>query len=121
MDKRLAIPIADVKGGIEAKWKHWRKKEEIKRLGVGCHLYDSYLTIFFDSPPSVSIAELNDEVPCDERLWAARTARSWWSLYCQMNSPGVNQSQSGGSSTILASMQQILARKHVVCMGFLLE
>ncbi|KAH7876829.1 uncharacterized protein C8R40DRAFT_1041968 [Lentinula edodes] len=64
---------------LEEHWRHWAWHEMSKRTLLLSYLQDASQSIYFTVPSSYHIAELNFNLPCDDKLWRAQSASEWWS------------------------------------------
>ena len=66
---------------LDSQWKLWRIDEARRRLGFMIWLFDNERALLFDLRPMLSLSEMQNTLPCSERLWAAPTALAWKSKF----------------------------------------
>ncbi|GME64625.1 putative transcription factor cmr1 protein [Neofusicoccum parvum] len=62
---------------IEQLWAEWTDHETRSRLIYTWVVVDQELSLFYDTPPLLSITELNGPVPDDDALWLATNPSEW--------------------------------------------
>ncbi|KAH9060341.1 fungal-specific transcription factor domain-containing protein [Lactarius deliciosus] len=65
---------------LDAMWDSWAMHETLKRLVCLGYCHDQAHRIYFSLAPSFSPAEFTICLPCEEELWAAKTAHEWAQL-----------------------------------------
>ncbi|KAH8997706.1 fungal-specific transcription factor domain-containing protein [Lactarius hatsudake] len=65
---------------LDAMWRGWAIHESLKRLVCLGYCHDQAHRIYFSLAPSFSPAEFTMCLPCEEELWAAKTAHEWAQL-----------------------------------------
>ncbi|KAI9442696.1 fungal-specific transcription factor domain-containing protein [Lactarius indigo] len=65
---------------LDAMWRGWAMHETLKRVVYLGYCHDQAHRIYFSLPPSFSHAEFTMCLPCEEELWAAKTANEWAQL-----------------------------------------
>ncbi|GAA5897595.1 uncharacterized protein JCM6883_006749 [Sporobolomyces salmoneus] len=80
---------------IEEKWRTWRDREEIRRLGFGAIMVDCMGTALWNTENAALFADAADTpLPCSEALWNASTALLWQSAYRPATAPPVSPTTS---------------------------
>ncbi|KAK9248538.1 fungal-specific transcription factor domain-containing protein [Lipomyces tetrasporus] len=62
---------------LEKLWHAWRDEEMGKRLAWSVFEYDSSISTLSSRRGCMALNDLCNDMPCDERLWEAPTAREW--------------------------------------------
>ncbi|EKG11791.1 hypothetical protein MPH_11287 [Macrophomina phaseolina MS6] len=88
----------DDERSIEQLWLEWTDHETRSRLIYTWVIVDQELSLFYDTPPLLSITELEGAVPDDESLWLAPNASSWQ----QALNPSSNSSPSATIAALCA-------------------
>ncbi|KAF8258819.1 fungal-specific transcription factor domain-containing protein [Lactarius quietus] len=65
---------------LDAMWRNWAIHEIIKRVVYVAYCHDQAHRIYFSLAPSFSPAEFTTCLPCEDELWAAKTAQEWAQL-----------------------------------------
>ncbi|KAH9062376.1 fungal-specific transcription factor domain-containing protein [Lactarius vividus] len=65
---------------LDAMWRGWAMHETLKRVVCLGYCLDQAHRIYFSLAPSFSPAEFTMCLPCEEELWAAKTAHEWAQL-----------------------------------------
>ncbi|KAI9634952.1 fungal-specific transcription factor domain-containing protein [Dioszegia hungarica] len=81
------------KGGqpsIHDKWLAWVEDESRRRFGWGVYLLDAQMAALLGIPAIASVNEAGVQLPCDDRLWDAPDAASWWTAMQEVQASGVN-------------------------------
>ncbi|KAK4052462.1 hypothetical protein OIV83_002264 [Microbotryomycetes sp. JL201] len=74
---------------LEERWKRWRDREEIKRLGFATLVFDSMATMLWNhESSSLYLDAAKTPLPCHDRLWDAPTAVAWQALFRGSLLPG---------------------------------
>ncbi|EPQ30076.1 uncharacterized protein PFL1_02193 [Pseudozyma flocculosa PF-1] len=79
---------------LEQKWQAWIDIETRLRLGWAIYLYDQQYTSLLDVPPLLIYSEISSSLPCDERLWTAKSAQEWQNLLNPPTRPSSSSSPS---------------------------
>ncbi|KAK4056994.1 hypothetical protein OIO90_001894 [Microbotryomycetes sp. JL221] len=67
---------------LEERWKRWRDREEIKRLGFATLVFDSMSTTLWNhESSSLYLDAAKTSLPCHDTLWEAPTAVAWQALF----------------------------------------
>ncbi|KAM0755707.1 hypothetical protein T439DRAFT_376022 [Meredithblackwellia eburnea MCA 4105] len=67
---------------LEDRWRRWRDREEIKRLGFATILLGGLGNLFWDfEPTSLYIEASRTYLPCSNQLWEAPSATAWQALF----------------------------------------
>ncbi|GAA5941542.1 uncharacterized protein JCM15063_001616 [Sporobolomyces koalae] len=78
---------------IEEKWRKWRDREEVRRLGFGAIMVDCMGTALWNTENAALFADAADTpLPCSDSLWNAPTALLWQQSYRPATSPPVSPS-----------------------------
>ncbi|KAF4626545.1 hypothetical protein G7Y89_g11610 [Cudoniella acicularis] len=72
---------------LEQKWAQWAHQESWKRLGFCAFLLDAQVCMYLDFNPGMSVAELQQPLPCSDELWDAISAGTWKEAYLQEQAP----------------------------------
>ncbi|KAK9464840.1 fungal-specific transcription factor domain-containing protein [Lipomyces arxii] len=62
---------------LESLWHAWRDEEMGKRLAWSIFEYDCSISTLSSRRSMIALCDLCNDIPCDERLWEAATAREW--------------------------------------------
>lgn len=65
---------------LDAMWRSWAVYEALKRVICLGYCHDQAHRIYFSLSPSFSPAEFTMCLPCEDELWAAKTANEWAQL-----------------------------------------
>lgn len=65
---------------LDAMWRSWAIHEALKRVVFLGYCHDQSHRIYFALAPSFSPEEFTICLPCDDELWAAKTANEWGQL-----------------------------------------
>ncbi|GAA5825298.1 hypothetical protein JCM3770_000903 [Rhodotorula araucariae] len=67
---------------VDERWKRWRDREEVKRLGFGAVVFDCGGTALWNmDSSSLYLDAANTPLPCHDSLWDAPSATAWSSLF----------------------------------------
>ncbi|KAM0790607.1 hypothetical protein ACM66B_004471 [Microbotryomycetes sp. NB124-2] len=67
---------------LEERWKRWRDREEIKRLGFATLVFDAMATMLWNhESSSLYLDAAKTPLPCHDTLWDAPTAVAWQALF----------------------------------------
>ncbi|GJN92389.1 hypothetical protein Rhopal_005419-T1 [Rhodotorula paludigena] len=67
---------------LDERWKRWRDREEIRRLGFAAVFFDCVGTALWNmDSSSLYLDAANTPLPCHDALWDAPTASAWASLF----------------------------------------
>ncbi|ETS63350.1 hypothetical protein PaG_01631 [Moesziomyces aphidis] len=64
----------------EQEWQRWIRNQEMVRMSWALLALDSDLSLAWDLPCTVTIAELGSPLPCVESLWQAESAEEWMGM-----------------------------------------
>lgn len=68
---------------IEERWKRWRDREEIKRLGFTTLVFDSMSTALWNHECSALYMDAaKTTLPCHDALWVGFWRLTWRDLFC---------------------------------------
>ncbi|KAJ6511938.1 fungal-specific transcription factor domain-containing protein [Mycena vitilis] len=65
---------------LETMWRKWAIYETTKRALLMSYLQDSCLPIYFGLPASYLPGEFTLQLPCEQALWEAGSAKEWFSI-----------------------------------------
>ncbi|GAA5959485.1 hypothetical protein JCM3765_002342 [Sporobolomyces pararoseus] len=89
---------------IEEKWRKWRDREEIRRLGFGAIMVDCMGTALWNTENAALFADGADTpLPCSDALWNASTALLWQAAYRPATSPPVSPTTSSAIQHVCSS------------------
>ncbi|GAA5843159.1 hypothetical protein JCM9279_001879 [Rhodotorula babjevae] len=67
---------------VDERWKRWRDREEVKRLGFGAVVFDCGGTALWNmDSSSLYLDAASTPLPCHDTLWDAPSATAWSSLF----------------------------------------
>ncbi|BGP57136.1 hypothetical protein JCM8202v2_004776 [Rhodotorula sphaerocarpa] len=67
---------------LDDRWKRWRDREEIRRLGFGAVVFDCTGTALWNmDSSSLYLDAAGTALPCHDTLWDAPTAQQWAALF----------------------------------------
>ncbi|GAA6029093.1 hypothetical protein JCM8097_001590 [Rhodosporidiobolus ruineniae] len=67
---------------LDDRWKRWRNREEIRRLGFGAVVFDCAATALWNLESlSLYLDAANTALPCHDALWDAPTSTAWAALF----------------------------------------
>jgi hypothetical protein len=66
--------------GTEDEWPGWTYNQMIYRTLYALFVLDSMLTYHFQRRPSLRLSDCRVQLPCQEKLWSAKSAASWASM-----------------------------------------
>ncbi|GAA5873575.1 hypothetical protein JCM8547_005621 [Rhodosporidiobolus lusitaniae] len=67
---------------LDERWKRWRNREEIRRLGFGALVFDCAGTALWNIESlSLYLDAANSALPCHDALWDASSATAWAALF----------------------------------------
>ncbi|KAF8891958.1 fungal-specific transcription factor domain-containing protein [Gymnopilus junonius] len=89
---------------LENAWRDWARYETFKRALVFAYLQDCMYSVYYSSPPAFLPSEFEINLPSDDDLWRAPSAREWY----QMQNMGTNYGM-GRPRILGTSMQSALA------------
>ncbi|KAK0213240.1 fungal-specific transcription factor domain-containing protein [Desarmillaria ectypa] len=98
-----AVPDLNDSVALEQTWREWAQHETVKRALLLSYLHDCCHSVFFSIRPSFEIAEFDLNLPCDEALWKAQSAREWYELLQKPSAYGT-----GADRLYSVGMQQAL-------------
>ncbi|RDH31256.1 hypothetical protein BDQ94DRAFT_172353 [Aspergillus welwitschiae] len=64
-------------------WQNWVELESYKRLIYHLFVHDARASLYLSTNPIISYMELEIPFPCSRKLWEARSATEWKTLYEQ--------------------------------------
>ncbi|KAF2837189.1 hypothetical protein M501DRAFT_937797 [Patellaria atrata CBS 101060] len=85
--RQVELPVFEGLIGLEIAWKTWKDFESVNRLVYSWVTVDQELSLFHDTPPRLSITELNAAMPDADILWQARSADEWSTALEQVYGP----------------------------------
>ncbi|ETS76940.1 hypothetical protein PFICI_10814 [Pestalotiopsis fici W106-1] len=91
-------------------WRAWLLSEEKARLIHCVHALECLEYVFLDQPPLFNLADLVQDLPCNESLWQCQTAMEW--RQC------LNQSSDSPACQPVANAQSALAQDSSQLMTF---
>jgi len=99
-------PIPDLTNpqALDSAWKDWARLETFKRALHVAYLQDCSYCVYYSTTPAFHPSELDINLPCDDTLWRAQSAREWYQVQRTPSSYG-----SGNSRLLGVSMQMALA------------
>ncbi|GAA5823289.1 hypothetical protein JCM11251_007552 [Rhodosporidiobolus azoricus] len=75
-------PSAEELLPLEERWKRWRNREEIRRLGFGAVVFDCAATALWNLESlSLYLDAANTALPCHDSLWDASSPQAWSTLF----------------------------------------
>ncbi|GAA5894448.1 hypothetical protein JCM6882_004825 [Rhodosporidiobolus microsporus] len=81
-------PAAEELLPLDERWKRWRNREEIRRLGFGAVVFDCAATALWNLEClSLYLDAANTALPCHDALWDAPTAQAWSTLFRHLPLP----------------------------------
>ncbi|KIW00886.1 uncharacterized protein PV09_07639 [Verruconis gallopava] len=72
-------------GTTDALWTSWLQQESSSRLIYSWIMVDQDLSLFRDSSPLFNVTELAAPMPDTDRLWGAKSASEWCSVFDQVH------------------------------------
>ncbi|KAJ5372052.1 C6 and C2H2 transcription factor [Penicillium concentricum] len=75
--------VTDDDATLERKWREWVEHESFKRLAHHMFIHDAQASILRSINPLMSHMELDLPIPFSRKLWDAKTAAQWRSVYLQ--------------------------------------
>ncbi|BGP26569.1 hypothetical protein JCM10295v2_005522 [Rhodotorula toruloides] len=105
---------------LDERWRRWRDREEIRRLGFGAVTFDCSGTMLWNmDTASLYLDAANTPLPCHDALWDAPSSSAWSSLFRHSILPPASPtlshavhlacsfaSLSGAASTTLSSISR---------------
>lgn len=86
LENRPAMPqSAEQRGNTDHLWSEWIQNESRSRLVYSWIMADQDLSLFHDTAPLFSVTEFAAPMPDADRLWHARTAAEWSSIFEQVH------------------------------------
>ncbi|THV06709.1 hypothetical protein K435DRAFT_710917 [Dendrothele bispora CBS 962.96] len=85
---------------VKEKWHDWAMHEMSKRALLLSYLHDCCHCIYFAAPPSYQPREVDVYLPCENKLWNAKTADEWWSALQEESPYGDGHSRLIGQSLL---------------------
>ncbi|KAM5351599.1 hypothetical protein ACJ41O_004322 [Fusarium nematophilum] len=108
----ISVDPADEGTALDQKWRSWVDMEKWKRLVFHCFLRDSQQSMTALTNPVMSYAELTLPLPASKRLWYAKTAAEWKSIYLELEAGQTKRAPSVGD--LLYDMNLFAANRHRV-------
>lgn len=72
---------------LQEKWMAWGRVESLKRISVSLMRLDSAYATFLRSAPIVRVGNIEVLLPCDDALFAAKSATEWYSMLSDEHLP----------------------------------
>lgn len=85
--KRTDSDMYNGLNSLEERWAAWGRVESLKRISIGLMRVDSAYGTFLKSAPAIRVAHIEVLLPCDDRLFEARTAQAWYELLEDVSLP----------------------------------
>jgi hypothetical protein len=89
-----------------AEWYRWKSAEERKRTFCSVFVLSSLLVTAYNHQPRILNSELHLDLPCEEDLWAADSARNWNALGGAASATANSASFAGAMTFLLTSSQR---------------
>lgn len=65
---------------VYSEWHHWKLSEERKRTLYAVFILSSLCVSAYNHAPALMNSEIGLDLPCDEALWSADSAETWFSM-----------------------------------------
>ncbi|GAA6004022.1 hypothetical protein JCM10207_006519 [Rhodosporidiobolus poonsookiae] len=89
---------------LDERWKRWRNREEIRRLGFGALVFDCAGTALWNIESlTLYLDAANTPLPCHDALWDAPTSTAWASLFRHSVLPSASPTLSQAVHLVCAS------------------
>ncbi|KAF5345367.1 hypothetical protein D9758_008500 [Tetrapyrgos nigripes] len=85
---------------LEDRWHEWAMHEMSKRALLLSYLHDTCHCIYFALPPSYQPREVDVCLPCENKLWNAKTAPEWWAVLQEESAYGAYHIRLMGQSLV---------------------
>ncbi|CAK3988559.1 transcriptional regulator [Lecanosticta acicola] len=85
LDKPTQPSTVNQQSNADQLWNEWIQNESRSRLIYSWVMVDQDLALFHDSAPLFSVTEFAAPMPDADRLWSARTAGEWSSIFEQVH------------------------------------
>ncbi|KAJ5653307.1 C6 and C2H2 transcription factor [Penicillium lividum] len=79
----IAPTMTDDEATLDRKWRQWVDQESLKRLAHHIFIHDVQASVLRSTNPLMSHIELDLSIPFSRKLWDAKTAAQWKSIYLQ--------------------------------------
>jgi hypothetical protein len=100
----LPLPPGAAQGQDDlTEWREWVIEEGTKRLAYCAFFVDGMLACHFSTPPVLFLRDCCLPLPCEEKLWYARTVQDWRALYDSRTT----------YMSLIDAMQELYIRKYV--------
>lgn len=83
--RSTAPPTVDHRANTDQLWSEWIQNESRSRLVYSWIMVDQEMSLFHDTAPLFSVTELASPMPDADRLWHARSAGEWSTIFEQVH------------------------------------
>ncbi|KAK4549222.1 hypothetical protein LTR36_007680 [Oleoguttula mirabilis] len=84
-NRPLALPAPDQRANTDQLWSEWIQNESRSRLVYSWVMVDQDMSLFQDTVPLFSVTEFAAPMPDADRLWHAKSAAEWSSVFEQVH------------------------------------
>ncbi|KAK0890417.1 hypothetical protein LTR02_014731 [Friedmanniomyces endolithicus] len=86
LEHRPHVPVApDRRANTDQLWSEWIRNESRSRLVYSWVMVDQDMSLFHDTAPLFSVTEFAAPMPDTDRLWHAKSAAEWSSIFEQVH------------------------------------
>ncbi|OQN98944.1 hypothetical protein B0A48_15290 [Cryoendolithus antarcticus] len=78
-------PLPEQRNNVDYVWSEWIQNESRSRLVYSWAMVDQDISLFHDTAPLFSVTEFNTPMPDADRLWNAKSAAEWSSIFEQVH------------------------------------
>ncbi|KAF8962958.1 fungal-specific transcription factor domain-containing protein [Flammula alnicola] len=87
---------------LDSAWKDWAWYETCKRALVLAFVQDCSNCMYYSAHPAFLPSEFEINLPCDDALWRAQTAREWYQMQSMPSTYGTRSARMLGTSMQMA-------------------
>ncbi|KAF2234729.1 transcription factor Bmr1 [Viridothelium virens] len=119
LEPRQQAPSQIDRSNTDALWNDWIQHESRSRLIYSWVMVDQDLSLFHDTAPLFSVTEFGAPMPDADRLWHAKTASEWTSIFEQVHefSGGFSSIGSGARPLSLRDLFRHFLDDEIVAQG----
>jgi hypothetical protein len=85
LEKATSLPTVNPHSSRDQIWNEWIQNESKSRLSYSWIMVDQDLALFHDTAPLFSVTEFGAPMPDADRLWQAKSAAEWSSIFEQVH------------------------------------
>ncbi|KAJ8610461.1 hypothetical protein MRB53_038555 [Persea americana] len=115
----VPAPTMDQRSNTEQLWAEWTRNESQSRLVYSWAMADQDISLFHDTAPLFNVSEFGAPMPDTDRLWNAKSAPEWSSIFEQVHefSGGFSSLGSGARPLALRDLFRHFLDDEMISLG----